>query len=58
MYSNFESDVAFSRNTLPRNRPEINYDDDDDDDFAENGGQVWGAVTRLPRKLAPLCDTF
>jgi len=43
----FKFDKAFWRNTRPRNRP----------DFVENGGHIRGAVSRLPRKVARVCDT-
>jgi len=39
--------MAFWRNTRFRNRT----------DFVENGGYIWGAIARLPRKGAPVCDT-
>jgi len=45
--ANFKFDVAFCRNTRPRNRP----------DFVENGGNVWGAVAQLPSEVASVCDT-
>jgi len=43
----FKSDKAFWRSTRPRNRT----------DFVENGGHVWGAIARFPRKIAQACDT-
>jgi len=42
-----KSDKAFWRYTRPRNRT----------DFGENGGHVWGAIARFPRKVAQACDT-